>query len=241
MFCIFSKSKTGDQPIAYFDTVEKAQAMIPPNAPNWYVKDIGDLKTFMESFKVERKNTTYITTKEEIPVNTVTERIDVYDTNDNLQHHSFKATVKANNKKKEVEPDEFDKQLEKKPVLSAKKVQFPTKHSETIHHYKPVEVKELKDITPVKKYVLPPMEENGKNVFRYSFEFYDENSKPRITKSFDKSEETDTFRRVCFLKGYTYPNKGFAIVVYEHTTKEAKKLMSEKLKELKKEFKAKGL
>lgn len=243
MFCIFSKSKNSDQPIAYFDTVEKAQAIMPPDATDWYVKDIGDLKTFMSTFKAERKNTNYVTKKSEEPVNIKTEKIDIYDTNDNLQHHLFTASVKKNNIKEEIVPDEFDKELESRPVLSAKQAQLKTKHTEAIHYYKTTDIKinKPKIVAPVKKYVLPPTEENGKNVFRYSFDFYDENSTPKITKSFDKAEETDTFRRVCFLKGYIYENKAFTIVVYEHTKAEAEKLMKERLKELKKEFKAKGL
>ena len=56
MFCILSKNKNGTETaIAYFDTYEKAENAIPAGASSWYVKEIGELKPFLETLKKKNK------------------------------------------------------------------------------------------------------------------------------------------------------------------------------------------
>lgn len=236
MFCIFSKSKNGnDQPIVYFDTYEKAQSSMPADATDWYIKDIGDLKTFINTYRKNQPAKKYITTKSISSSNIKEEKIDLYDANDDLRTHALKAIIKTATD--DIIPDEFDKRLEKRPILTPKKITATPKSRESFHYNKNNKIQ--KHEPPLKTYHLNPIEEDGKNVFRYSFFFYEETSIPKITKTFESNEEKDTFRKICFLKGYIYPNKGFSIIVYEHKQEEAEKLMKEKLKSLKKDFRGK--
>lgn len=259
MFCIFSKNKNGtEQPIAYFESVEKAKAMIPPNAADWYVKDIGDLKTFMNTYKNERRNNKYLITSKDDSEKLETKKVLIFDTDNNLRYHNYKADVLKTPVKEDIIEDDFveDKVDDKKAILSVKQASTVVKVFNVYQRQKPkivipqIKIKQEKKEevvqksnipSPIKTYKPIPTEEDGKNVYRYSFSFFDQSSKPMLNKTYISNIEDDFYKRLVYIKGPIYSNKGFSIIVYEHTLKDAEKAMKVKLDSLVKEFKEKGL
>ena len=95
MFCILSKNKNGTETaIAYFDTYEKAENAIPAGASSWYVKEIGELKPFLETLKKKNKGK-YVVYEDDVEITKYKEeKVALYDNEKNLKHHSCKAFVK---------------------------------------------------------------------------------------------------------------------------------------------------
>lgn len=83
---------------------------------------------------------------------------------------------------------------------------------------------------PPPLYTYPKYEEDGVNVFRYSFRYCYPNMKPQVNKCIERGqEETD---EVKFIKGDVFPDRDFILVAYSTSLKKAEVLVKKELKKL---------
>lgn len=82
----------------------------------------------------------------------------------------------------------------------------------------------------VKKETTKAPQEDGKNVFRYSFRYCYPNMKPELYKSLDNFHEDSS--DVKFMPGNVYPDRDFHLIVYTTSTAKAEKIVKQHLKHL---------
>lgn len=82
----------------------------------------------------------------------------------------------------------------------------------------------------VKKETPKAPQEDGKNVFRYSFRYCYPNMKPELYKSLDNFHEDSS--DVKFMPGNVYPDRDFHLIVYTTSTAKAEKIVKQHLKHL---------
>ena len=82
----------------------------------------------------------------------------------------------------------------------------------------------------VKKETTKAPQEDGKNVFRYSFRYCYPNMKPELYKSLDNFHEDSS--DVKFMPGNVYPDRDFNLIVYTTSTAKAEKIVKQHLKHL---------
>lgn len=236
MFCIMSKNKNGtESAIAYFDTFEKAEDAIPLNAMNvWYVKEVGELRPFLDSLKISNK-AKYVKVSEPEPVTVEEKKVQIFDTEKELKDHMVKALTTKKAKKTVIKVPPEIEEIDDKPILSKTKAnKYKAYHRISTKDIKPKEPKQtIRHLDPVKKYDYPT-EENGKDYFRYSYYFFEITSTPTLSKSYGGMSYSD---RIIVQEGDIYKNKGFRIILYDLSEKQAEKRMKEKLNELKKKWK----
>lgn len=82
----------------------------------------------------------------------------------------------------------------------------------------------------VRKEIPKAPQEDGQNVFRYSFRYCYPNMKPELYKSLDNSHEDSS--NVKFMPGSVYPDRDFHLIVYTTSTAKAEKIVKQHLKHL---------